>query len=60
MKRMILVYSDGRSEYVDIKPNAEAGFHKMHMADMVVEVDVASGRTEVVKNRWGDRGTVER
>lgn len=61
MKKVIMVYHDGKTEEIDVKLNAEmVSPTKWRLANLVLEIDVESGKTEIVKNRYGDRGIVQR
>jgi len=65
--RLMAMYPDGTSEVVDVelKGRQSARFHlfsyeKFHRAEMVVSVNLTTGETEVLKNRYGERGRVQR
>lgn len=67
--RLIAVMYDGtvvQRDYTQ-KPDGPSNplhwfndYNTVHMANLVVCIHLASGNTEVVKNRWGDRGRVSR
>lgn len=48
-KLFLVTYSDGSSERIPDKIPVE----KHHRADVIVEVNVATGSSFVIKNRWG-------
>jgi hypothetical protein len=66
--RVISTFSDGTSTVQDIESNddqyrgvaAYIPVHKLHMAELVVAVSLLTGETKVIKNRFGDEGTVVR
>lgn len=65
--RLMAMYSDGTAEALDV--NVESfwqrvpytlllSHEKFHKADMVIAVHLRTGETEVLKNRYGDSGTL--
>jgi hypothetical protein len=65
--RLMAMYPDGTSEVADVelKGRQSARYYlfsneKYHKAEMVVAINLVTGETEVIKNRYGDQGRVER
>lgn len=63
--RLMAVMHDDKVVYkdIDLKPNENAvywfsEYKTVQFANFVIATDLDTGVTEVIKNRWGDKGIV--
>lgn len=64
--RLVATYPDGTSEVLDVELSGRQHprFHvhsylNFHKAELVVSIHLKTGETEVLKNRYGDKGRVQ-
>lgn len=65
--RLMAMYSDGTSEVFDVellhrdaKHYLTQSYQKFHKAELVVSINLKTGETDVLKNRYGNQGPVYR
>lgn len=65
LTRLMAVFPDGTSMTIDAELNgnppmtAFKPYETVHFAELVVSVNLTTGETKVLKNRYGDTGRVE-